>query len=104
MIHYPAPPLPTGLVEKMQALVDSGMPQPDVILKMREAGISIGRSIFMIQDFYNLPHPQAKMAVHYSDAWADMRASTDRLHEAAFEALQQAGFEEVPTDSLSTAS
>lgn len=88
----------------MEALAASGLSQTEVIARMRKAGIRIGVSIELMARFYNMPHHKAKEMVHFSDAWSDMRANNDELHETAFAALKEAGFEEVSADSLRVAS
>ena len=62
---------------------------------MRAAGLHIGYRIRLTSQLYAIPFNEAKMIVHFSDAWADMRQQHDALHEMAFEAAKQAGFEEV---------
>jgi hypothetical protein len=51
-----------------------------------------------------MSHSDAKLAVHYSQTWADCRESNDALHDAAFAAAKEFGFEEVDLDATREAS
>ena len=61
---------------------------------MRAAGLSMVPSIKLLASFYGLSLRDAKIAVHFSETWADCRESHEALHEAAFEAARELGFEE----------
>ena len=90
MIHYPAPPIPQAISDEMESLVRSGMPQQQVIHRMRAAALNIVDCMKLIGLFYGLSMNQAKEIVHYSDAWASMRGEYDAFHESAFEAAKEA--------------
>jgi hypothetical protein len=79
----------------MQRLVDLQATQTELIGAMRDAGLSIIPSIRLLVRFYGLSWSEAKAAVHLSETWADRRKSNDALHEAAFAAAKEFGFEEV---------
>jgi hypothetical protein len=95
MKSYPAPPIPEATIAAMQQLVAEGATQVELIGAMRNAGLSIIPSIKLLVRFYGLSTTDAKVAVHFSETWADCRESNEALHEAAFEAARQLGFEEV---------
>jgi hypothetical protein len=95
MKSYPAPPIPEATIAAMQLLVDAGTAQTELIGAMRDAGLSIIPSIKLLVRFYGLSFGEAKAAVHFSETWADCRKNNDALHEAAFQAAKQLGFEEV---------
>jgi len=97
MKSYPAPPIPEATITAMQRLVDAGNTKAELIGAMRDAGLSIIPSIKLLVRFYGLPFGEAKAAVHFSETWADCRKSNDALHEAAFQAANELGFEETPT-------
>jgi hypothetical protein len=96
MKSYPAPPIPEATIAAMQRLVDTETTQTELIGAMRDAGLSIIPSIRLLVRFYGLSWSEAKAAVHLSETWADCRKSNDALHEAAFSAAEQLGFEEAP--------
>jgi len=87
---YPAPPIPEATIAAMQQLVANGATQVELIGAMRNAVPSIKLSV----RFCGISTRDAKIAVHFSATWADCRESNDALHEAAFEAAKQLGFEE----------
>jgi len=94
MKSYPAPPIPEPTIAAMRQLVDAGATQSELIVAMREAGLSIIPSIKLLIRFYGLSPSEAKSAVHLSETWADCRESNDALHESALQAAKQAGFEQ----------
>jgi hypothetical protein len=95
MKSYPAPPIPDYLVAEFRSLAEAGATQQELIAKMRFAGLSIVPSIKMVSLFYGIPTNEAKWIVHFSDTWADCLQANERLHDAAFAAAKELGFEEV---------
>jgi hypothetical protein len=95
MNRYPVPAIPQEIIDKVRHSVDSGMAMEGVIAEMRQLGLFITDSIKLIHRFYGISADQAKMAVHFSNTWADCRESNDTMHEAAFQAATKLGFEEM---------
>jgi len=95
MKSYPAPPIHEATIAAMQRLVDAETTQTELIGAMRDAGLSIIPSIRLLVRFYGVSWSEAKASVHLSETWADCRKSNDALHEAAFAAAKELGFEEV---------
>jgi hypothetical protein len=95
MKHYPAPPIPQEIADKIQWLIQEGVSQPQVIVEMRVLGLHIADCIKLTSRFYGIGITEAKKTVHNSDAWADLREQYDAFHERAWEAAKLAGFEEV---------
>jgi hypothetical protein len=93
--HYPAPPTDPDIVERIRIRVAEGASQVEVIEEMRREGLSIIPSIKLIRQFFGLSANDAKIAVHYSETWSDCRKANDALHDAAFQAAKELGFEEV---------
>jgi hypothetical protein len=62
---------------------------------MRQLGLFMGESVKLTHGLYGVSRGEAKLAVHYSQTWADCRESSERLHDAAFAAAKELGFEEV---------
>jgi hypothetical protein len=94
MKSYPAPPFPEAVVATMQRLVDAGIQQGELIAAMRAAGLGIIPSIKLLRRFYGLSASDAKVAVHLSETWSDCRDGNDSLHEAAYSAAKELGFED----------
>jgi hypothetical protein len=90
MIVRPVPPISQLIIDEMESLVKSGAGQQQVITAMRAAGLHIGYCIKLFAQLYGVSLGEAKMVVHYSDAWASMRGEYDAFHEAAFEAAKEA--------------
>jgi hypothetical protein len=94
MKNYQAPPIPEATIAAMQCLVSAGVTQAELIAAMRGAGLSIIPSIKLLARLYSLSPGDAKDAVHSSDTWADCMQSNEALHDVAFAAANQTGFEE----------
>ncbi len=74
----------------MESLVSpSNVAQQEVITAMRAAGLHIGYCIKLFAQLYGVSLGEAKMVVHYSDAWASMRGEYDAFHDAAFEGAKE---------------
>jgi hypothetical protein len=99
MKSYPAPPIPPEIVEQVRRSIAAGKTHEEVFTEMRQLGLFMGQSIKLTHELYGMPHGDAKMAVHYSDTWADCREANDVLHNAAFAAAKELGFEEVNADA-----
>jgi hypothetical protein len=96
MKSYPAPPIPAETVEAMTRLIGSGASREEVFAAMRRSGLFMGQSIQLAARLYGMSLRDAKIAVHYSSTWADCRTGAEALHEAAFQAAKELGFEETP--------
>ena len=66
MIHYPAPPIPKAIIDEMEALVSSGMPQQEVIHQMRAAGLNIVECMKLTSLFNRVDGNEAKRIVHFT--------------------------------------
>jgi hypothetical protein len=95
MKSLPVPPIPPEIVEKVRQAIDSGKSQEEVFALMRQLGLFMGYSIKLTRELYGISPGEAKLALHYSDTWADCRESNEALHEVAYQAAKQIGFEEV---------
>ena len=98
MKRLPVPPIPAETIEKIRLSIEAGSPQEAVFTQMRQLGLFMTDSIKLTHQLYGMSPTQAKIAVHYSDTWADCRESNDALHEAAFQAAKQLLFEESSGD------
>lgn len=61
-------------------LLASGHTTDEVLLAWRERGLSILHSIQCFSHITGVSLGEAKSAVHYSDAWSDVRQEHDRFH------------------------
>ena len=98
MKHYPIPPIPQDKIQQIEQLIDEGVPQPQVFIEMRKLGLHIIDCMTLAVSLYGMTRTEAKIAIHYSEAWADMRERNEAFHETAFQAATELGFEEVPSD------
>lgn len=69
-----------ALARSMKA-ADKGV--DDILDALREASPSVIQSIKVIRDTYGIPLPDAKLLVHRSRVWSDMRDSFSEVHELA---------------------
>ena len=97
MKSLPVPPIPPEIVEKIRQSIEVGHTQEEVFAEMRQLGLFMGYSIKLAHQLYGMSFGEAKMALHYSDTWADCRESNEAMHEMAYQAAKQIGFEEVET-------
>ena len=54
-----------------------------ILAELRKASPSIIESIKVVRDLRHWPMDQAKLAVHNSETWRDVRDLNDQLHEDA---------------------
>jgi hypothetical protein len=87
----------SSLKRQLTAAIASGMGLDDLIRKMRAMGCTKIGSIKLLRELKAMSLADAKVAVHYSAAWADSVDSDNALHEAAFAAAEEASFTEAPT-------
>jgi len=90
---------PTSIKRELKAAIASGMQPDDLIRKMRAMGCNKIASIKLLRELKGMSLAEAKVAVHYSPAWADCIESDNALHESAFEAAKKAGFTEAPNNN-----
>jgi len=95
MKSYPAPQTPPEIVEKIRRSIEAGHPQEQVFAEMRQLGLFMTDSIKLTCKLYGMSPTDAKVAVHYSQTWADCRESNEALHEAAYQAAKELGFEDI---------
>ncbi|ADW67480.1 hypothetical protein [Granulicella tundricola] len=95
MKRYPAPPIDPMIIERARELKEAGASQEEVFMAMRQDGLWVGQSIKVAAEIYGWSLTEAKMTVHYSDTWADCLQTNAKLHDAAFAAAKELGFEEV---------
>jgi hypothetical protein len=92
---YPAPKTPEWIVDEIRAMAAAGSPQELMIARMRKSGLSIAPSIKLLSEVCGMDLGDAKRAVHFSSTWADCLQANDALHEAAYQAAIEEGFEVV---------
>jgi hypothetical protein len=102
--RLPVPQTGPEVIERLRISVAGGASQDDVIAQMRREGLSIIPSIKLLIQFFNLPPNEAKVAVHYSQTWSDCSETNDALHESAFQAAKQLGFEVIESDATEAGS
>jgi len=57
--------------------------------EMRDHGARQVESIIALRELGGLSLADAKKLVHFSQTWADMQETSEALHAAAYEALEQ---------------
>jgi hypothetical protein len=89
----------SSLKRELKVAISSGMGLDDLIRKMREMNCNKIGSIKLLRELKGLSLAEAKIAVHYSPAWADSIDSDNELHKTAFAAAEEAGFTEESTNN-----
>jgi hypothetical protein len=70
-------------------MYDSGFATGDILAHLRNAGATKVDSIRVLIEIAGLTNAQAKMIVHWSDAWQDTREADDGLQVSVEEAARQ---------------
>jgi hypothetical protein len=83
------PPISAELVDAVTSAIRSGRSQQEVFRLMREQGLTITDCMKLAVLLYGMSREEAKHALHFSEAWADMRDGHECFHESAAEAAAQ---------------
>jgi ribosomal protein L7/L12 len=86
-----------SLKQELKAAIASGMSLDDFIRTMCAMHCNKIDSIKLLRELRGMSLADAKVAVHFSPAWADSIDSDNELHKTAFAAAEEAGFVEEPT-------
>jgi hypothetical protein len=72
---------PLGCKNDLQRKLADGMPLDDALAELRGSGYSIIDCIFAVHRVQHCEFIDAKKTVHFSPAWADMRAAHEKFHQ-----------------------
>ena len=81
------------VLSECRALMCDGADTERVLGHLRKRGVAKGESVYALEDLYGVSHKTAKMSVHFSRTWADLREPSEELHERLLEALRAEGIE-----------
>jgi ribosomal protein L7/L12 len=75
------------IVDAGRARFEAGESVESVIRFLRQEGLWLPKSIKAVRRIAGVSLAEAKELVHFSETWADQRASSDALHKELREAL-----------------
>ncbi len=75
-------------LEESRRMYDSGSSTDDILAFLRQQGATKVESIRLLIELAGLTNEEAKLAVHWSDAWRDTREADEELHATVEEAAK----------------
>ena len=72
---------PIGCKNDLRQKLAEGKTLDDALVELRASGYSIIDSIYAVHRVQRIEHIEAKKTVHFSPAWADMRAGHEKFHQ-----------------------
>ncbi|HUQ63999.1 MAG TPA: hypothetical protein VM121_09610 [Acidimicrobiales bacterium] len=78
----------TDLVTRAQDLWAGGRSWTEILDELRRAGASKIDCVRAAVQILRVPTADAKMLVHYSDVWADVRGADEQFHESLIAAAE----------------
>jgi ribosomal protein L7/L12 len=88
------PPISSEVIATLRVAIADGATPSRVIAQMREAGLHKMESIKAYRTLYGSSLTDAKIAVHYSETWADRRESDEAFLDSLLESARETGFVE----------
>jgi hypothetical protein len=82
---------PKLVAETIKGMLGQGNSVDDVISELKTLGLSKMDSMIALEDYGGLPHAEAKLAVHQSSAWSDVRAAAEQLESETLSELEKRG-------------
>jgi ribosomal protein L7/L12 len=76
-------------LEESRRVYEDGRSTEEVLTFLRQRGATKVESIRLLSELSGLTADEAKLAVHWSDTWRDVRAADDELHATIEEAAKQ---------------
>jgi predicted DNA-binding protein (UPF0251 family) len=72
-------------------MLRQGRSLDDIVTKLRALGLSKMECMTALEDYGELAHREAKLAVHESTAWRDLREAAEKLEADALSELEKRG-------------
>jgi hypothetical protein len=81
--------IPLDYSKQLRRKLGDGKTLDAALTELRAEGVSIFESILAVEKIHKCGLADAKKAVHFSPAWADMRIGNEKLHQELEEIAKQ---------------